>query len=90
MELTSIKKIVPKCEVKLFVVFTKVLIFDVFYSPEAMGLVTGCIFLVSLFLFIPFPFSNYFFKDDHFSHEEVSVCYVSPIRNDFNFFLFSL
>lgn len=53
-----------------------------FYSPEAMGLVTGCIFLVSLFLFIPFPFSNFFFKDDNFSHEEVSsFCFIDNLIN---------
>lgn len=26
------------------------------YRPEAMGAVTGCIFLIALFLFIPVPF----------------------------------
>ncbi|XP_058814990.1 UDP-N-acetylglucosamine--dolichyl-phosphate N-acetylglucosaminephosphotransferase [Topomyia yanbarensis] len=32
--------------------------------PEAFGVVTGCIFLVSLFLFIPIPFASNFSKDD--------------------------
>lgn len=41
-------------------------------SPEAMGLVTGCIFLVTLFLFIPIPFGNSWLKDNTFPQDEVS------------------
>lgn len=36
-----------------------------------MGVVTGCVFLVSLFVFIPFPFGKSLFeKDDKFPHDE--------------------
>ncbi|XP_058450863.1 UDP-N-acetylglucosamine--dolichyl-phosphate N-acetylglucosaminephosphotransferase [Malaya genurostris] len=40
--------------------------------PEAFGVVTGCIFLVSLFLFIPMPFASNFSKDgtDEFPHHK--------------------
>ncbi|XP_017875671.1 UDP-N-acetylglucosamine--dolichyl-phosphate N-acetylglucosaminephosphotransferase [Ceratina calcarata] len=38
--------------------------------PEALGVVTGCVFLVTLFLFIPIPFTNYLFSDTNFPHNE--------------------
>ncbi|XP_001842541.2 UDP-N-acetylglucosamine--dolichyl-phosphate N-acetylglucosaminephosphotransferase [Culex quinquefasciatus] len=40
--------------------------------PEALGVVTGCIFLVSLFLFIPVPFMGSFSKNDleEFPHDK--------------------
>lgn len=38
--------------------------------PEAMGLVTGCVFLVTLFLFIPIPFGNSWLKDNTFPQDE--------------------
>lgn len=38
-----------------------------------MGVVTGCVFLVSLFLFIPIPFGNSLLKDDKFPHDEVNI-----------------
>lgn len=41
------------------------------FSPESMGLVSGGIFLVLLFLFIPIPFSNAFLDSKDFRHDEV-------------------
>lgn len=42
------------------------------YRPEAMGVVTGCIFLISLFLFIPVPFSSALVsREGEFPHDEV-------------------
>ncbi|KAI4476390.1 hypothetical protein M0802_014876 [Mischocyttarus mexicanus] len=38
--------------------------------PEALGVVTGCIFLITMFLFIPVPFTDYIFKNEHFPHNE--------------------
>ncbi|KAF3430329.1 hypothetical protein E2986_11626 [Frieseomelitta varia] len=38
--------------------------------PEALGVVTGCLFLITLFLFIPVPFTNYIFNDTNFPHSE--------------------
>ncbi|XP_031848180.1 alg7 dolichyl-phosphate N-acetylglucosaminephosphotransferase [Nomia melanderi] len=38
--------------------------------PEALGVVSGCIFLVTLFLFIPVPFTDYMFSDINFPHNE--------------------
>nr|XP_050869994.1 UDP-N-acetylglucosamine--dolichyl-phosphate N-acetylglucosaminephosphotransferase [Vespula vulgaris] len=38
--------------------------------PEALGVVTGCIFLVTMFLFIPVPFTDYIFKNENFPHNE--------------------
>ncbi|KOC66258.1 UDP-N-acetylglucosamine--dolichyl-phosphate N-acetylglucosaminephosphotransferase [Habropoda laboriosa] len=38
--------------------------------PEALGVVTGCLFLITLFLFIPIPFTNYIFSDINFPHSE--------------------
>jgi UDP-N-acetylglucosamine--dolichyl-phosphate N-acetylglucosaminephosphotransferase len=37
-----------------------------------MGVVTGCVLLVSLFLFIPVPFSKQLFQEKSFPHDEVS------------------
>lgn len=50
--------------------------FCLFFSPEAMGLVTGCVFLVTLFLFIPIPFGNSWLKDNTFPQDEVSCCWL--------------
>ncbi|XP_076302593.1 UDP-N-acetylglucosamine--dolichyl-phosphate N-acetylglucosaminephosphotransferase-like [Lasioglossum baleicum] len=38
--------------------------------PEALGVVTGCLLLITLFLFIPVPFTNYLFNDINFPHNE--------------------
>ncbi|XP_076179374.1 alg7 dolichyl-phosphate N-acetylglucosaminephosphotransferase [Ptiloglossa arizonensis] len=38
--------------------------------PEALGIISGCIFLITLFLFIPIPFTNYIFDDINFPHNE--------------------
>ncbi|XP_076231475.1 alg7 dolichyl-phosphate N-acetylglucosaminephosphotransferase [Calliopsis andreniformis] len=38
--------------------------------PEALGVVSGCLFLITLFLFIPIPFTNYIFNDINFPHNE--------------------
>jgi UDP-N-acetylglucosamine--dolichyl-phosphate N-acetylglucosaminephosphotransferase len=44
------------------------------FSPEAFGVVTGCLFLITMFLFIPIPFGQILFegkKDVNFPHNEV-------------------
>ncbi|XP_067009960.2 UDP-N-acetylglucosamine--dolichyl-phosphate N-acetylglucosaminephosphotransferase [Anabrus simplex] len=38
--------------------------------PEAIGVVTGCIYLITLFLFIPVPFGNSIFQNADFPHHE--------------------
>ncbi|KAJ4444375.1 UDP-N-acetylglucosamine--dolichyl-phosphate N-acetylglucosaminephosphotransferase [Periplaneta americana] len=38
--------------------------------PEAIGVVTGCIFLIALFFFIPVPFSHSIFENADFPHDE--------------------
>ncbi|KAG7203798.1 hypothetical protein KM043_013815 [Ampulex compressa] len=38
--------------------------------PEALGVVTGCVFLITLFLFIPIPFTDYIFNNANFPHNE--------------------
>ncbi|CAH0560668.1 unnamed protein product [Brassicogethes aeneus] len=37
--------------------------------PESLGVVTGCTFLITMFLFIPIPFGNSLFNGD-FPHDE--------------------
>lgn len=39
--------------------------------PEAVGVVTGCVFLITLFLFIPFPFGAHILKKSDFPHDEL-------------------
>ncbi|XP_059474985.1 UDP-N-acetylglucosamine--dolichyl-phosphate N-acetylglucosaminephosphotransferase [Neocloeon triangulifer] len=38
--------------------------------PEALGVATGCSFLVALFLFIPVPFWGYILDDEKFPHDQ--------------------
>ncbi|CRL05565.1 CLUMA_CG018065, isoform A [Clunio marinus] len=41
--------------------------------PEAFGVVTGCVFLIAMFLFIPIPFGSYLLDnkpDENFPHNE--------------------
>ncbi|XP_032666638.1 UDP-N-acetylglucosamine--dolichyl-phosphate N-acetylglucosaminephosphotransferase [Odontomachus brunneus] len=38
--------------------------------PEAMGVFTGCAFLVTMFLFIPIPFTDYILKNENFPHDK--------------------
>lgn len=38
--------------------------------PEAIGVVTGCIFLITLFVFIPVPFSSSILEHADFPHDE--------------------
>ncbi|XP_065341422.1 UDP-N-acetylglucosamine--dolichyl-phosphate N-acetylglucosaminephosphotransferase [Cloeon dipterum] len=38
--------------------------------PEALGVATGCSFLVTLFLFIPVPFLNFIVDDEQFPHDQ--------------------
>ncbi|XP_020602443.1 UDP-N-acetylglucosamine--dolichyl-phosphate N-acetylglucosaminephosphotransferase-like [Orbicella faveolata] len=45
--------------------------------PEGLGVVTGAVFLIAMFLFIPFPFLTIWFEkgDYDFPHHEVSsIC----------------
>ncbi|KAF5305906.1 hypothetical protein FQR65_LT07517 [Abscondita terminalis] len=41
--------------------------------PEAMGVVTGCTFLITMFLFIPIPFGSYLYEGDFPHHEFVEL-----------------
>ncbi|XP_012281058.1 UDP-N-acetylglucosamine--dolichyl-phosphate N-acetylglucosaminephosphotransferase isoform X2 [Orussus abietinus] len=38
--------------------------------PEALGVISGCTFLITLFLFIPIPFGEYLFHQVNFPHHE--------------------
>lgn len=38
--------------------------------PEAAGVISGCIFLISILIFIPIPFGNYIINTDQFPHNE--------------------
>ncbi|KYB27827.1 UDP-N-acetylglucosamine--dolichyl-phosphate N-acetylglucosaminephosphotransferase-like Protein [Tribolium castaneum] len=38
--------------------------------PESLGVVTGCTFLITMFLFIPVPFGSSLFDDESFPHDE--------------------
>ncbi|XP_063916550.1 UDP-N-acetylglucosamine--dolichyl-phosphate N-acetylglucosaminephosphotransferase [Zophobas morio] len=38
--------------------------------PESLGVVTGCTFLITMFLFIPVPFGSSLFDEDSFPHDE--------------------
>lgn len=38
--------------------------------PEAFGVVAGCMFLITLFMFIPVPFGTALFHDADFPHDE--------------------
>lgn len=42
-----------------------------FFSPEALGVVSGCIFLVTSFTFIPIVFGNGLMDRESFPHNEV-------------------
>lgn len=39
--------------------------------PEALGVVSGCIFLITMFAFIPVPFADYIVKNTAFPQSEV-------------------
>ncbi|XP_077278068.1 alg7 dolichyl-phosphate N-acetylglucosaminephosphotransferase isoform X2 [Temnothorax americanus] len=38
--------------------------------PEAIGVVTGCVFLVTMFIFIPVPFTDCIFSNVNFPHDK--------------------
>jgi len=38
--------------------------------PEAIGVVTGCVFLITMFLFIPVPFTDCIFRNVSFPHDK--------------------
>ncbi|XP_011860768.1 PREDICTED: UDP-N-acetylglucosamine--dolichyl-phosphate N-acetylglucosaminephosphotransferase [Vollenhovia emeryi] len=38
--------------------------------PEAIGVVTGCVFLITMFLFIPVPFTDCIFRNTNFPHDK--------------------
>lgn len=38
--------------------------------PEAIGVVTGCVFLITMFLFIPMPFTDCIFRNVNFPHDK--------------------
>ena len=64
---------------KMTIMFFSLLLafYKLFFSPEGLGVVTGAVFLIAMFLFIPFPFLTIWFEkgDYDFPHHEVSpVC----------------
>lgn len=56
------------------------------FSPEAMGVVTGCLFLIALFVFIPVPFVLNEKPISGLPHNQVhdvaGVLSVEPLPND--------
>lgn len=42
-----------------------------FYRPEALGVVAGCLFLMTTVLFIPIIFGQSLMDREHFPHNEV-------------------
>jgi len=44
-----------------------------YYSPESMGMVAGLIYLVTMFLFIPFPFMKWFKASNNGDPQEIKV-----------------
>jgi len=49
--------------------------------PEATGVITSCIFLIIMFIFIPFPFGKHLLhKEWDFPHEEVSLSNQSGVN----------
>lgn len=41
--------------------------------PESLGVVTGCTFLITMFVFIPVPFGNNLLEKGTFPQDEVCV-----------------
>lgn len=61
-------------------------LFRCFDRPEALGVVSGCIFLITLFLFIPIPFGSSLFKNGLFPHDEVR-CRIRVVAYNLGEFL---
>ncbi|KAL6265298.1 hypothetical protein P5V15_002078 [Pogonomyrmex californicus] len=38
--------------------------------PEAIGVVTGCLFLITMFIFIPIPFTDCIIRNENFPHDK--------------------
>lgn len=38
--------------------------------PEGIGVVTGCVFLIIMFLFIPVPFTDHILRNENFPHDK--------------------
>ncbi|KYM81248.1 UDP-N-acetylglucosamine--dolichyl-phosphate N-acetylglucosaminephosphotransferase, partial [Atta colombica] len=58
--------------------------------PEAIGVVTGCVFLITMFLFIPVPFTDCLFRNINFPHNEVQYRYHTSFLLQFVDFLAAL
>lgn len=43
-----------------------------YFRPEAIGVLSGCVFLVTIFLFIPIVFGNGLMDRGKFPHNEVT------------------
>ena len=52
-----------------------IIVFSLYFSPEGLGVVTGAVYLISMFLFIPIPFLTIWIEkgDYDFPHHEVSL-----------------
>lgn len=51
----------------------ELIILCLFYSPEAVGVLCGAVYLICLFIFIPFPFWSKWWENGSlvFPHHEV-------------------
>lgn len=67
-------------QISFLTMFSKIKIF--FFSPEAMGSVSGCIFLIALFLFIPVPFIFSERQINEFPHNQVQYQILLTNHND--------
>lgn len=57
-----------------------------FHSAEGLGVVSGAVFLITMFLFIPIPFLSIWFEkgDYDFPHHEVSLSHKSEGISSFS------
>ena len=51
--------------------FTYIMRLSCFCRPEAQGVVCGAVFLITMFIFIPFPFHEHMARTDEFPFNEV-------------------
>lgn len=52
------------------------------FRPEAIGVVSGCVFLITVFLFIPIPFSKNILNIESFPHHEVRINVLNLDRSN--------
>ena len=64
--------LISTCRILLLVMVCN---YDMYFSfrPEAQGVICGAVFLITIFLFIPFPFYDKLLKADLFPFNEVCI-----------------